>query len=170
MPEMDLYTLAAVLPPGSRLMGIDHGRKTLGLALSDVSRRVATPLETLVRRGLKNDLDVLGQRVREHEVGGFVIGLPIGMDGREGPRCQSVRHFARDLLAAIDRPLAFWDERWSTAAVERVLIGEADLSRKRRKQVVDRAAAAYILQGALDALDHARRRRPPPADPPASST
>jgi|APTNR8051073442_1049403.scaffolds.fasta_scaffold11951_2 putative Holliday junction resolvase len=168
MPETDLPSLAAALSPGMRLMGIDHGTKTLGLALSDPSRLVATPLETLARRGLKRDLAALDERVRAHEVGGFVIGLPVSMDGREGPRCQSVRQFARDLIAAIDWPLVFWDERWSTMAVERMLIEEADLSRRRRAQVIDRAAAAYILQGALDALGHAARRARPPT--PASDT
>lgn len=93
--------------------------------------------------------------MRELEVGGIIVGLPMQMDGREGPRCQSVRQFVRDMVRGLDFPVVFWDERLSTAAVERMLIGEADLSRKRRKQVVDRSAAAWILQGALDALRYA---------------
>jgi putative pre-16S rRNA nuclease len=166
MSATDLPSLAAVVPPGKRLMGIDHGTKTLGLALSDPTRSVATPLETLARRGLKRDLGALAERVQAHGVGGFVIGLPVSMDGREGPRCQSVRQFARDLIAAIELPLAFWDERWSTVAVQRMLIEEADLSRRRRAQVIDRAAAAYILQGALDSLGHAARRNAAAANEP----
>ncbi len=144
--------LMAALAPGRRLLGLDVGTKTVGLALSDATLMVATPLETLFRRKFTRDAESLRASCAEHEVGGLVLGLPVGMDGTEGPRCQSVRQFGRNLEPVLGLPYAFWDERLSTAAVERVLIHEADLSRRRRAQVVDKAAAAYILQGALDAM------------------
>ena len=133
-------------------MGLDVGTRTIGVALSDFRLTVATPLETVRRGGLAADAGRLAALAREHGVGGLVIGLPLSMDGREGRRCQSVRSFAASLRPHLDLPAAFWDERLSTAAVERMLIDEADMSRRRRRQVVDRLAAAYILQGALDAL------------------
>lgn len=151
--------LAARLAPGQRLLGLDVGSKTIGLALSDVERRIATPLETIRRTRFAVDARRLCTIVTEHGVGGLVVGLPVSMDGSEGPRCQSVRQFAANLLEACDVAIAFWDERLSTAAVERMLVKEADLSRRRRAQVVDRAAAAYILQGALDRLAHGRGAR-----------
>lgn len=160
MQPVALLELPSLVPRGRRLLGLDIGRRTLGLALSDASWLVATPVRTLRRTRLAQDLQALRALAGELEVGGLVAGLPVEMDGREGPRCQSVRQFARDLLATLELPLAFWDERLSTAAVERMLIGEADLSRKRRRDVVDRAAAAWILQGALDALREAARREP----------
>ena len=162
MNEVGFARLRSLVPPGRRLLGLDVGSKTIGLALSDVSWSVASPVRTLQRRRLAGDLEALRALARELEVGGFVIGLPVEMTGREGPRCQSVRQFARNLAAALPLPTAFWDERLSTAAVERLLIGEADLSRARRREVVDRAAAAWILQGALDAIKHAR---PPTENP-----
>jgi putative holliday junction resolvase len=146
--------LRSLVRPGARLLGLDIGSRTIGLALSDVAWSVATPVRTLQRGRLARDEEILHALVGELEVGGLVIGLPVEMDGREGPRCQSVRQFARDLEPVLRLPTAFWDERLSTAAVERFLIGEAGLSRRRRRQVVDRAAAAWILQGALDALRH----------------
>ena len=152
MAVMSMKELKAEMGSASRLLGLDMGSKTIGMALSDLSRTVATPLDTLRRTKLGRDLEQLERIITEHEVGGVVIGLPVSMDGSEGPRCQSVRQFATDLLKTVDLPVTFWDERLSTAAVERVLIGEADLSRKRRAEVIDKAAAAYILQGALDAL------------------
>ena len=152
MPIMNLLELAKALTPEKRLMGLDIGSKTVGLALSDVNRTIATPLETLHREKFSKDADRLESLVDTHDVGGLVLGLPISMDGSEGPRCQSTRQFAANLLARRDIAIAFQDERLSTAAVERFLIGEADMTRKRRAQVVDRAAAAYILQGALDAM------------------
>ena len=141
------------LAAGQRLLGLDVGAKTVGLALSDATLTVATPLET-IRRGKKfaPDAERLAGIIGEHTVGGLVIGLPVNMDGSEGPRCQSTRQFAKNLLGRIDIAIAFWDERLSTAAVERMLIEEADLSRKRRGEVIDKLAAAYILQGALDAI------------------
>ena len=136
---------------GTCLLGFDIGAKTIGLALSDAALVVASPLQTVSRTKFKRDTDILARIIKEKRVGGLVFGLPISMDSSEGPRCQSVRQFADNLLAVIDIPIAFWDERLSTAAVERVLISEADMTRKRRAQVIDKMAAAYILQGALDA-------------------
>ncbi len=140
------------VPGGRRLMGIDPGGKTWGLALSDVSWMLATPLTTLKRTRYGRDVERLADLVAEHGVGGLVLGLPVEMDGREGRRCQSVRDLAANLDRDLGLPIAFWDERLSTSAVERILIGEADLSRGKRAKVVDRAAAAYILQGVLDSL------------------
>lgn len=152
MPILTLPELAATLRTGQRLMGLDVGTKTIGLALSDVMRQIATPLETIRRGKFLPDAARLLGLVDRYEVGGLVIGLPLAMDGSEGPRCQSVRQFTANLLAQRDLPAVLQDERLSTAAVERMLIGEADMTRKRRAEVVDRAAAAYILQGALDRL------------------
>lgn len=146
--------------PAGRLLGIDVGSKTLGLALSDATRVIASPLLTIRRTRFRDDAAALGRIVADHTVSGLVIGLPVSMDGREGPRCQSVRQFAANLSAHVDLPMAFWDERWSTVAVERMLVAEADLSRKRRREVVDKQAAGYILQGALDFLADRARRAP----------
>ena len=145
---------ALALAPGQRLMGLDVGAKTIGIAFSDVRRVVATPRETIRRSKFTQDVETLRRLIDENDVGGLVIGLPINMDGSEGPRCQSVRQFAANLLAKIDIPVAFWDERLSTVAAERTLI-EADVSRKRRAEVIDKMAAAYILQGALDRMARA---------------
>jgi len=142
--------LKAKLPRGKRLLGFDVGEKTIGLALSDTTLTVASPMATLLRVKFTKDVERIRAIVSEQGVGGFVVGLPINMDGSEGPRCQSVRQFAANLLEKIDLPLVFWDERLSTAAVTRTLL-EADMSRKRRRETVDKMAAAYILQGALDA-------------------
>lgn len=150
MPLVSLEALFASFAPNARLLGLDVGKKTVGLALSDVRRMVASPMETIARSKLVADIERIRTIVAAQSVGGFVVGLPISMDGTEGPRCQSVRQFAADLARAIDLPLAFFDERLSTAAVERLLIDEADMSRKRRDEVIDKMAAAYILQGALD--------------------
>ena len=127
----------------------------MGLALSDVSRTIATPMETIRLTKFVATTERLAALIKEHEVGGLVLGLPMNMDSSEGPRCQSVRQFAANLLAVIDIPLAFWDERLSTQAVIRTLI-EADVSRARRADVVDKMAASYILQGALDFLAASR--------------
>jgi putative Holliday junction resolvase len=160
MPVLSPSELAAGLPPRSRLLGLDVGTKTIGLALSDPGLSVASPIDT-IRRGKRfaDDAKAVLAVIDQRGVGGLVIGLPVNMDGSEGPRCQSVRAFAENLLKLRDLPLAFWDERFSTAAVNRFLIDEADMSRKRRSQVVDKMAAAYILQGALDAMSH------PPSPP-----
>jgi putative Holliday junction resolvase len=150
--------LGAMLAPEARLLGLDVGTKTIGLALSDVTRSIATPYETIRRTKFTSDAKILGDIVDKMEVGGLIIGLPINLDGSEGPRAQSTRAFARNLAKHIDLPMAFWDERLSTAAVERHLM-EAGASRKRRAEVVDRMAAAYILQGALDRLKRAGEHR-----------
>jgi putative Holliday junction resolvase len=133
------------------LMGLDLGSKTIGLALSDVSLSIATPLETIRRSKFQADAARLLSVATAHGVGGLVIGLPLNMDGSEGPSAQSARSFARNLEKLSPLPLAFWDERLSTAAVTRTLI-EADTSRARRAELVDKLAASYILQGALDRL------------------
>ena len=156
----DLARLAA-LPAGLRLLGIDLGTKTIGLALSDVERRLASPLETLSRAKFRADADRIKAVTARFSVGGIVMGLPINMDGSEGPRAQATRAFARNLAALIPLALTFWDERLSTAAVTRSLI-EADASRSRRKAVVDRMAAAYILQGALDRMARLPGHQPSP--------
>src|SRR5579859_1802412 len=151
MPILTPRDLAAGLPAHRRLLGLDLGTKTIGLALSDLTRTVASPLTLLLRKKFTQDAEALFKEVDRHEVAGLVIGLPVSMDGSEGPRCQSTRAFANNLLKLRDLPIAFWDERWSTAAVTRTLL-EADASRQRRAELVDKLAAAYILQGALDAL------------------
>ncbi len=149
-----LDTLPGLLAPGRRLLGLDVGEKTLGLAISDSALRVASPLETLRRIKFTKDAEALRRVVEDRQAGGLILGLPVNMDGSEGRACESVRQFAANLeqIAKIDLPMAFWDERLSTAAIQRLLIDEADMTRKRRGQVVDKMAAAYILQGALDAL------------------
>ncbi len=154
MTVVPLAELARRLTPGERLLGLDLGDKTIGLAISDSALRVASPLETLRRGKFTADAEALKRLCGARRVGALVLGLPINMDGSEGPRCRSVRQFAANLerIAGLDLPIALWDERLSTAAVERLLIEEADMSRGRRAQVVDKMAAAYILQGALDAL------------------
>lgn len=148
---MDLIELNEALAPGQRVMGLDVGAKTIGLALCDTRRIIATPLETIRRTKFSRDAARLTELIAEHNVGGLVIGLPVNMDGSQGPRCQSIRQFAANLAARTDAPIAFWDERLSTVAVTRTLL-EADASRKRRAEVVDKMAAGYILQGALDFL------------------
>jgi putative holliday junction resolvase len=134
-----------------RVLGLDLGTKTIGLALSDAGRMIATPYETVKRTKLKADLTRLSDIITQEGVAALVLGLPFNMDGSEGPRCQATRQFADDLGKVIDLPLTFWDERLSTYAAEQMLI-EADLSRKRRQEVIDKVAAAVILQGCLDSL------------------
>lgn len=144
--------LRALVPAGGRVMGLDVGSKTIGTALSDTRLVIATPLETLRRRGrFHDDAAALFALIDRHGAAGLVIGLPLTLSGGTGPRTQSVRQFARNLLAVRDLPIAYWDERLSTAAVEREMIA-VDMSRKRRAEIVDRVAAAYILQGCLDAI------------------
>jgi putative Holliday junction resolvase len=146
-----LEELAGALPAKARLMGIDLGTKTVGLALSDIERRLASPLETIRRTKFTADAARMIDLARKHEVAGFVIGLPLNMDGSEGPRAQSTRAFVRQAAPLAGLSFVFWDERLSTAAVTRELIAQ-DASRAKRAEVVDRMAAAYILQGALDRL------------------
>jgi putative Holliday junction resolvase len=147
---------AAALPPLRALMGLDLGDKTIGLAVSDRQLTVASPLSTIRRSKFTADAAELLKLTGAREVGGLVLGLPLNMDGSEGPRCQSTRAFARNLARLTDLPIAFWDERLSTVAAERALL-EADTSRKRRSEVIDHVAAGYILQGALDRIGHLRR-------------
>jgi putative Holliday junction resolvase len=137
-------------------MGLDVGDKTIGVAVSDALLMTASPVDVIRRTKFTADAEKLIALIRARDAAGLVVGLPVNMDGSEGPRCQSVRQFAANLLEKIDLPLAFWDERLSTAAVERMLVDEMDVSRARRRAVVDKAAAAYILQGALEAM-RARR-------------
>jgi putative holliday junction resolvase len=151
MPICNPGDLASALPKGTRLLGFDVGEKTIGLALSDTTLSIASPLETLRRNKFAVDVALLKEIVVKQGVGGLVLGLPVNMDGSSGPRVQSVRAFAHNLLKHIDLPIAFWDERMSTAAVTRTLL-EADVSRARRAELVDKMAAAYILQGFLDHL------------------
>ena len=141
--------LIPLLARDQRLLGLDLGTKTIGLALSDVSRTIATPFDTIRRTKFTKDAEILLAILDKQGVGGLVLGLPVEMDGQEGARCQSARAFAANFLKLRDLPVAFWDERLSTAAVTRTLL-EADASRKRRAEVVDKMAAAYILQGLLD--------------------
>ena len=150
-PTLTIEDFAARLAPGARLLGLDLGDKTIGLALSDVSRMIASPLETIRRTKFRADAEQLLKIAGREGVGGLVIGLPLNMDGTEGPRVQSTRAFTRNLAPLTDLPMLFWDERLSTAAVTRTLI-EADRSRARRAELVDKLAAGYILQGALDRL------------------
>ena len=150
-PIVAIEDLAELLQPETRLLGLDVGTKTIGMALSDVTHSIATPYGTIRRTKFTEDVKLIIRATDANKVGAIVIGLPINLDGSEGPRAQSTRALARNLASRVYLPLAFWDERLSTAAVERHLI-EADASRKRRAEVIDRMAAAYILQGALDRL------------------
>jgi len=142
---------AAALPHGRALMGLDLGDKTIGVAVSDLFRSVASPLETVRRKKFTLDAEALLKIIADRQIGGIVLGLPRNMDGTEGPRCQSTRAFARNMQQKTDIPIGFWDERLSTVAAERALL-EADTSRARRSEVIDHVAAGYILQGALDRL------------------
>jgi putative Holliday junction resolvase len=143
--------LVSALPPRTRLAALDLGEKTIGIAIGDPGHRVASPLTTIRRSKFTKDATELLRIMDEREIGGLVIGLPLNMDGTEGPRCQSVRQFAANLKPLRDVPVTFWDERLSTMAVTRDMI-EADMSRAKRAKVVDQSAAAFILQGALDSL------------------
>ncbi len=145
-----LETLFA-LPPRQRLMGLDLGTRTIGLAISDIERRIATALETVRRTKFTADAARILELVRQHDVGGFVIGLPLNMDGSEGPRVQATRAFMRNMAPLTPLSFVLWDERLTTVAVTRTLL-EADASRARRNQLVDKLAAAYILQGVLDRM------------------
>ena len=152
MAVVDLTELPALLPRYSALIGLDLGEKTIGVAVSDVTRMVASPLELIRKTKFTAEANRLFALIDEREVGAIVIGLPVNMDGTEGTRCQSNRAFARNLLRLRDIPIAFWDERMSTMAVNRFLIDELDASRAKRAGLVDQMAAGWILQGALDRL------------------
>jgi putative holliday junction resolvase len=158
-PVLPLVEAAAMLPPRGALLGLDLGSKTIGVAASDPDRRLATGVETIARRNFAADAARLLALAKERKAAGLVLGLPLNMDGSEGPRAQSTRAFARNLARLTELPIALWDERLSTAAVERELIA-ADASRARRAAVIDQHAAAFILQGALDRLT---RMGSPPA-------
>src|SRR3954452_25404847 len=151
MPVLPLIEIAALLPPRGGLLGLDLGTKTIGIAASDPDRRLATGVTTIARKTFKADAQAVLALANERRAAGFVLGLPINMDGSEGPRAQSARAFARNFAKLTELPIALWDERLSTAAVERDLIA-ADASRAKRKAVIDQHAAAFILQGALDRL------------------
>ena len=150
-----LKEILGAKPAGARLLGMDIGTKTIGLALSDPMQSIATPLRTISRVKFTKDIEELRPLIRDFEVGGYVLGYPLNMDGSEGPRCQAVRHFAQEMENHPDifgqNPwIALWDERLSTASVEDFLIESVDMSRTKRKQVIDKLAAQVILQGALD--------------------
>jgi putative Holliday junction resolvase len=153
MPVLALIDAAALLPPRGALIGLDLGSKTIGVATSDPDRRLATAVETIARKAFSADAARILALAAERKAAGLVLGLPINMDGSEGPRAQSTRAFARNLTRLTELPIALWDERLSTVAVERDLIA-ADASRARRKAVIDQHAAVFILQGALDRLAH----------------
>ena len=152
MPIVELTDLAAALPPRTPLLGLDLGDKTIGVAASDIDRMIASPIEVIRRTRFTEDVDRVFELMEDRGAHALVIGLPVNMDGTEGPRCQSARAFARNLSRLKDLPIAFWDERMSTAAVQRMMTDEADLTRARRADLVDKAAAAWILQGALDRI------------------
>lgn len=152
MPVLDLADLTAATPANTPWFGLDLGETTIGVAASDATRMIASPLETIRKTKFTPDADRLFRLMEERKASALVIGLPMNMDGSEGPRAQSARAFARNLERLRPVTVAFWDERLSTAGVERFLIEDLDLTRKRRAGVVDRTAAAWILQGALDRL------------------
>jgi putative pre-16S rRNA nuclease len=153
MPVVAIEELRA-LPAGRALLALDLGERNIGVAISDVTRTVASPLATLKKAKFTTNADELAALCAANAVGGIVIGLPVNMDGTEGPKAQSARQFAANLAGRIEVPISLWDERLSTAAVTRTLV-DADASRRRRAEVVDKLAAAYILQGALDFLARA---------------
>ena len=155
MPVLALTDARPLLPPRGALIGLDLGTKTIGVATSDPDRRLATAVETIARKTFTDDAARILVLAAERKAAGFVLGLPVNMDGSEGPRAQSTRAFARNLARRTDLPIALWDERLSTAAVERELIA-ADVTRARRAAVIDQHAAAFILQGALDRLARGR--------------
>ena len=155
MAVVDLLELPA-LAPRAPLLGLDLGEKTIGVAVSDPAWMIASPLELIRKTKFTADAERLFGLMASRKAGGLVIGLPMNMDGTEGPRAQSARAFARNLLRLRDLPIAFWDERLSTAAVQRMMIEEQDINRARRAELVDKTAAAYILQGALDRMAAAK--------------
>jgi putative Holliday junction resolvase len=155
MPIVDLIELPQNLPPRTPVVGLDLGEKTIGVAVSDLSLTVASPLGLIRKTKFTDDAAALFKLMEARGAAGMVVGLPVNMDGTEGPRCQSSRAFARNILRLKDMPIAFWDERMSSMAVNRFLISEADVTRARRADVVDKMAAAWILQGALERLRQA---------------
>ena len=152
MAVVDLLELPALLPRYAAVVGLDLGEKTIGVAVSDAGRSIASPLGLIRKTKFTDDAKALFKLMDSRNAGGLLIGLPVNMDGTEGARAQSNRAFARNILRLREVPIAFWDERMSTMAVNRMLIDEHDMTRARRAEVVDKAAAAWILQGALDRL------------------
>lgn len=155
--ETSIEALAAALRPGERLLGFDLGEKTVGLALSDVERRIATAFRTLPRKKFREDWAALAPIIAEHRIAGLVLGLPLNMDGSSGPRVQATRTYARNLRQVCAVPILFWDERLSTVAAERALLS-TDMSRAKRAAIIDATAAAFILQGVLDRMRHAQQK------------
>lgn len=149
--DLSLKSALETISTDKRLMGLDLGSKTIGVATSDRTRTIATPIETIERKKFTADAGRLMAIAAAENIGVIVLGLPVNMDGSEGPRCQSTRAFARNFARLSPVPIVYWDERLSTAAVERMLI-QADASRAKRDQVIDKLAAAWILQAALDSL------------------
>lgn len=148
------HTLLEHLTKDQTLLGLDVGKKTIGLALSDSSYIIASPLKTILRKKFKLDMEELQKAIDQYQVGGLVIGMPYNMNGTEGPRCQSVKDFSKELEKYIDLPYCFYDERLSSFAAEQAML-EADLSRAKRKKNIDKLAASYILQSALDSIKKA---------------
>lgn len=155
-PEIPIEDLVARLAPGARLAGLDLGSKTIGIAVSDRGLQIATPLQTIARTKFAKDVENLLAICEREKVGGLVLGLPINMNNTEGPRAQATRAFLRNLAPLTALPVVLWDERLSTAAAERAMI-EADMSRRKRAEKIDAAAAAFILQGALDRIAALKR-------------
>ena len=153
----DIVAFAGVLPPNRAVCGLDLGEKTIGVAISDLRRLVATPVTVIRRVKFTTDAAALLELLTARQVQGIILGLPLNMDGSRGPRVQTTEAFARNLMKLSALPITFWDERLSTVAATRALI-EADTSRKRRAEVIDQVAAGYILQGALDRMDALRRQ------------
>lgn len=152
MAVVEIVEFPSVAPARTPLLGLDLGERTIGVAVSDPARVIASPLALMRKTKFTADAGRLFELMDQRGVGGLVIGLPVNMDGTEGPRAQSARAFARNLLRLRELPIAFWDERLSTAAVQRMMVSEQDLTRARRAELVDKTAAAWILQGALDRL------------------
>lgn len=149
----DFAEFATQMKRGNSILGLDLGTKTIGVAVSDLRWSIATPRETIKRTKFGADADALDKLIAQNSASGILLGMPVNMDGSEGPRCQSTRAFARNLAARIELPIGFWDERLSTVAAERAML-EADMSRAKRATLIDHVAAGYILQGALDRLGH----------------
>lgn len=162
MAVIDITELAGALPPRTCLLGLDLGEKTIGVAVCDLTLTLASPLELIRKSKFTLEAERLFKLMDARQATGLVIGLPVNMDGTEGPRAQSCRAFARNLLRLKDIPIAFWDERWSSSVMNRFLIEEANLSRAKRAEVIDQNAAAYILQGAIDRMRDASFQDPRP--------
>ncbi|MDP2698069.1 Holliday junction resolvase RuvX [Thalassospira sp.] len=149
----DTQELLRLLPPASRILGLDLGTKTIGIALSDVGLQIASPYSLIKRTKFSRDIHEIGKIIDKQNVAGIIIGFPREMDGSIGTSCHRVYAFVDEMSKHVSLPVLMWDERLSTSAVERILIGEVDMTRKRRAEVVDKTAAAYILQGALDNMN-----------------